>query len=71
MPARASVNLRIAAIEAIGSIRPEEAQDILFELKDSKDEDVAEAAHEALSVILPEDEDDEKDFEDDDEEDDE
>jgi hypothetical protein len=40
-------------------------------LKDSKDEDVAEAAHEALSVILPEDEDDEKDFEDDDEEDDE
>jgi len=64
---RTEKDLRIAAIGAMGSIRPEEAQDILFELKDSKDEDIAEAADEALSMILPdEDDEDEEDFDEED-----
>jgi hypothetical protein len=65
---RTEKDLRIAAIGAIGSIRPEEAQRILFELTDSEDEDIAEAADEALADVLPddhEDEDDEEDEEDD------
>jgi HEAT repeat protein len=63
---RTEKDLRIAAIGAIGSIRPEEAQEILFELKDSEDEDIAEAADEALADVLPdayEDDEDEEDEE--------
>jgi hypothetical protein len=66
---RTEKDLRIAAIGAIGSIRPEEAQDILIKLTDSKDEDIAEAADEALSMILPDDFGDEEEGDEDDDED--
>lgn len=42
--------LLLAAIEAIGNIRPEEAGSILGELLDSDDEEIADAAHEAVSM---------------------
>jgi hypothetical protein len=48
---RTEKSLRVAAIGAIGSIRPQEAQELLYELKDSKDELIAAAAEEALSYI--------------------
>jgi uncharacterized protein (UPF0147 family) len=41
-------NLRLAAIEALGSIRPKEAIEVLIDLADSPDEDIADAAEEAL-----------------------
>lgn len=44
-------NLRLAAIEAIGSIRPREAREILSELTEDHDEEVAEAAEEALMMV--------------------
>lgn len=40
--------LRLAAIEAVASIRPREAAEILDELSDSDDEDIAEAVSEAM-----------------------
>jgi HEAT repeat protein len=40
--------LRLAAIEAAAGIRPGEARQILAELADSEDEEIAEAASEAL-----------------------
>ncbi len=59
--------LRIAAIGALGSIRPEASSAILNELIDSEDEDIVEAVFEALAMSggLAEFEDDE--FEDDEE----
>jgi hypothetical protein len=42
--------LRLAAIDAVASIRPEEAGEILGELLDSSDEDIVEAVHEALAM---------------------
>ncbi len=42
--------LLLAAIEAVGSIRPEEAQDVLMDLTDSRDEEIADAANEAISM---------------------
>jgi HEAT repeat protein len=42
--------LRLAAIEALGTIRPRRSQGILLELTDSEDDDVADAAYEALAV---------------------
>jgi len=59
-------DLRMAAILAIGSIRPAEAKVLLWELSDSDDEDIAAAADEALSLMLPDD-DDEEDLDEDDE----
>jgi hypothetical protein len=60
--------LRIAAIEAIGYIRPEEAAGLLLSLVDSEDEDIAAAAEEALTFAedneFDEDEEDEADEED-------
>jgi len=52
--------LRLAAIEALAGIRPKEAAAILIELTDSDDEDIVEAAYEAMSMVddLPDDEDD-------------
>jgi hypothetical protein len=41
--------LLLAAIGAIGSIRPKEAGEILDDLSDSDDEEIAEAAQEAIS----------------------
>ena len=42
--------LLIAAIEAIGNIRPREARQILSDLLDSDDEDIAETADEAIAM---------------------
>jgi hypothetical protein len=42
--------LLLAAIEAAGSIRPAEAPEILADLADSDDEEIAEAAGEAISM---------------------
>lgn len=66
--AGAGKDLRIAAIGAIASIRPAEAQELLQELSGSDDEDIAGAADEALSFIGdPEDYDEEEDDEEDEE----
>ena len=46
--AMAPKSLRLAAIEALGSIRPREAMEILIDLTDSPDEDIADVAEEAL-----------------------
>ena len=40
----------LAAIEAVGCMRPQEAAEILDDLTDSEDEDIAEAACEALAI---------------------
>jgi hypothetical protein len=42
--------LLLAAIEAVPSIRPQEAGELLRELTDSDDEDIVEAAYEALAM---------------------
>ena len=41
--------LLLAAISAVGSIRPAEAENILVDLADSEDEEIAEAADEAMA----------------------
>lgn len=46
----ASKRLRLAAIEAFASIRPDEAAEVLGDLCDSGDEDIAAAAQEALAT---------------------
>ena len=64
--------LRLAAIDAVAGIRPSEAQDILVGLTSSDDEDIAEAAFEALAMAegLSEEEDQEDEGDDDDDDDD-
>jgi HEAT repeat protein len=58
--------LRLAAIEAVASIRPQEAPEILEDLTDSEDEDIVEAAYEALAMAEGQsDESDEEDEDDD------
>ena len=42
--------LRLAAIEALGTICPRDSVAILANLTDSQDEDVAETASEAMSI---------------------
>jgi hypothetical protein len=42
--------LLLAAIDAVAFIRPEEATDILVPLLESNDEDIVEAAHEAMAM---------------------
>jgi HEAT repeat protein len=42
--------LRLAAIEAVPSIRPQEAEELLTEVIDSDDEDIVEVAYEALAM---------------------
>jgi HEAT repeat protein len=42
--------LLLAAIDAVASIRPEEAGPILVDLADSEDEEIAEAAQEAMEM---------------------
>jgi hypothetical protein len=64
---RTEKDLRIAAIGAVGSIRPDEAQAILFKLAESEDEDIAEAADEALADVLPDEYEDEEDDDEDEE----
>jgi HEAT repeat protein len=55
--------LLLAAISAVGSIRPAEAGNILVELADSEDEEIAEAAGEAIAAaeVVSDEEDDEED----------
>lgn len=43
-------NLLLAAIEASAGIRPQEAEEILIDLIESEDEDIAEAASEAIAM---------------------
>jgi hypothetical protein len=45
--------LLIAAIEAAAGIRPHEAEEILLRLTESDDEDVVEAAYEAMAMLEP------------------
>ena len=57
--------LLLAAIEAAASIRPQEAAEILADLTDSDDEDIAEAAYEAMAMAegrLHEDDEDDNEF---------
>lgn len=42
--------LRLAAIDAVATIRPREAQDVLFDLTVSDDEEIVEAVYEALAI---------------------
>ena len=61
-------DLVLAAIEAAGNIRPQEAAEILLALTESDDEDIVEAAYEAMAMAeLPMDEDFDDDYDDDDE----
>ena len=60
--------LLLAAISAVGSIRPQEAVEVLQDFADSDDEDIAEAANDAMAMAdLDEDDEDEEDEEDDEE----
>jgi len=64
--AHASKPLLLVAIEAAGNIRPAEAREILAALSDSDDEDIAEAAEDAMAMAdgaldFDEEEDDEED----------
>ncbi|MFQ5923723.1 MAG: HEAT repeat domain-containing protein [Anaerolineales bacterium] len=58
--------LLLAAIDAVASIRPEEASEILVDLTDCEDEDIVEAAYEAMAMAegLSDDEYDDEDEED-------
>jgi hypothetical protein len=59
--------LLLAAIEAVASIRPEEASEILGDLTDSDDEEIAEAVFDALALAGEPAEDEDDDGESDDE----
>jgi hypothetical protein len=61
--ARSPKPLLLAAIGTVGSIRPSEARDILVDLADSDDEEIAEAIDEAMATgqVLTDEEDDEED----------
>ena len=52
--------LLLAAIEAVGNIRPREAREILADWANSRDEEIAEAAEEAMAMAeaIPDDEED-------------
>jgi hypothetical protein len=53
--------LLLAAIGAVGSIRPAEAREILVDLADSDDEEIAEAVNEAMAAAeVPSDEEDDE-----------
>lgn len=60
-------SLRLAAIEAVASIRPQEAEEILRDLTLSDDEDIAEVAFEAMAMsgLLPDEDYDDYDDDDD------
>ncbi len=53
--------LLLAVIDAVSSIRPQEAGELLIDLTESDDEDIAEAANEAIAMSepIPDEEDDE------------
>jgi hypothetical protein len=63
-------SLLLAAIEAVASIRPHEATEILEDLADSDDEDIVAAVDEAMAMadgLSDEDEDEDEDLDDEDE----
>jgi hypothetical protein len=64
--------LRIAAIEALSTLKPQDSLEILHELSDHEDEDIAEAADEArtMAVGFLDDGEDDDEFDEDDEDDD-
>jgi hypothetical protein len=70
---KADKDLRLAAIDAVASIRPTEAGRILVDLSSSEDEDIAEAASEAMMMADAsssfDDEDDDEDEDEEEEED--
>ena len=68
-----SKDLLLAAIEAVATIRPREAGPLLVDLVDSEDEDIAEAADEAMSMAegMADDDFDDDEFDGDDEDEDE
>ena len=68
-----SKDLLLAAIEAVATIRPREAGRLLVDLADSEDEDIAEAADEAMSMAegMADEDFDEDEFDGDDEDEDE
>ena len=70
---RTEKDLRIAAIEALSTLKPEDSLPILIELSDSEDEEIAEAADEAQSMAVGflDDGEDDDEFDEDDDEDDE
>jgi hypothetical protein len=72
---RTEKTLLLAAIEAAAEIRPDEAGPLLVDLSDSSDEEIAEAASEAMMMadaqLRADDDEDEEDDEDEDDEDDE
>jgi hypothetical protein len=66
--AKTEKSLRLAAIDAVASIRPHDVPELLADLADSDDEDIADAVHEALAMAegpSGEDENDERDDDDD------
>jgi hypothetical protein len=63
-------DLLLAAIEAVAIIRPEEASEILVDLTESDDEEIVEAAHEAIAMAEPWEDEDDDDEDDEDEDDD-
>jgi hypothetical protein len=63
-------DLLLAAIEAVAIIRPEEASEILGDLTESDDEEIVEAAHEAIAMAEPWEDEDDDDEDDEDEDDD-
>jgi HEAT repeat protein len=68
-----SKDLLIAAIEAVATIRPREAGPLLVDLVDSEDEDISDAADEAMSMAagMADDDFDDEEFDGDDEDEDE
>jgi hypothetical protein len=62
--------LLLAAIEAVAIIRPEEASEILLDLTESDDEEIVDAAHEAIAMTEPWEDEDDEDDDDEDEDDD-
>jgi len=64
--AKTEKSLRLAAIDAVASIRPHDALELLDDLADSDDEDIADAVHEALATAEGRSGDDENDELDDD-----
>ena len=64
-PGETDKPLLLAAIEAVGSIRPHDAAEILDDLMDSEDEDIVEAVYEAMAIAEGFSDENDEDFEDD------
>jgi hypothetical protein len=62
-------DLLLAAIDAVAIIRPQEASEILVDLTDSDDEEIVEAAYEAMAMAEPWEDEDDEDEDDEDEDD--